>query len=50
VYAIEVWFACNNVGGSTTIQDSKPTLTLNVRGPNDAMLRPFNSRNLLHEL
>lgn len=58
IYETEVWFACNEVGGaensiegaSTSISKSKPTITLNMRGPNDAMLRPIPKNQLLHEL
>ena len=57
IYDFEVWFACNEVGsaskpagGNTSIEKSKPSITVNMRGPDDAMLKPIPKNQLLHEL
>lgn len=50
IYNLEVWLACNSVGGSTSIDNANPNVTLNMRGPNDAMLKPIPKNQLLHEL
>ena len=50
IYNFEVWFACNKVGGNTSIDKAKPSITVNMRGPNDPMLKPIPKNQLLHEL
>lgn len=49
IYNFEVWFACNEVGDRTSINKAKPSITVNMRGPNDAMLTPIPKNQLLHE-
>lgn len=57
IYEIEAWLACNDTGSRIDSEGktagmliAKPTLTINMRGPNDAMLRPIPKNQLLHEL
>lgn len=57
IYALESWMACDDAGryidneGETRgMQTAKPALTINMRGPNDAMLKPIPKNQLLHEL
>lgn len=47
IYAFETWFGCWKVWDTL---DTKPTLTINMRGPDDAMLRPIPKNQLLREL
>ena len=58
IYEFQVWFACDTigrvqsgtVGREQSVEESNPQITLNMRGPNDAMLRPIPKSQLLHEL
>ena len=50
IYDLEVWFACREVGSEQTVDESKPQIRLNMRGPDDAMLKPIPKNQLLHEL
>jgi len=57
IYALGVWLACSetgdriaNNGQTQAMQIAKPSLTINMRGPNDAMLKPIPKNQLLHEL
>ncbi len=50
IYAVEVWFACNDFGNRTNPNIAKPSITVNMRGPNDAMLIPIPRNQLLHEM
>lgn len=50
IYGFEVWFACSEYGSRTNPDIARPNLTVNVRGPNDAMLRPISRNQLLHEI
>ena len=50
IYNFEVWFACSKVGEGSSIDQAKPSITINMRGPNDAMLKPIPKNQLLHEL
>lgn len=50
IYDFEVWFACSEHGSRTNPDNARPNLTVNVRGPNDAMLRPIPRNQLLHEI
>lgn len=50
IYSFEVWLACNKIGGGITPDSSKLSVTINMRGPNDAMLKPIPKNQLLHEL
>lgn len=47
IYQFKVWLGCSdmNRGGAESL-----TLTINMRGPNDAMLKPIPKNQLLHEL
>ena len=49
IYDLEVWFACSELEGRT-VDRYKPQITLNMRGPDDAMLKPIPKNQLLHEL
>ena len=49
IYGIEVWLACNRAR-YTNIEKTKLEITPNMRGPNDAMLKPIPKNQLLHEL
>ena len=57
IYSLESWLACNDGGGNIdndgetrAMQTAKPALMVNMRGPNDAMLKPIPKNQLLHEL
>lgn len=50
IYDFEVWFACNDIGHNTTVETTQPSITINMRGPNDPMLKPIPKNQLLHEL
>jgi len=50
IYNFEVWFACNEVGRYTSVGVAEPSINVNMRGPNDAMLKPIPKNQLLHEL
>lgn len=50
IYDFEVWHACNEIGWNTSVETSNPSITVNMRGPNDAMLRPIPRNQLLHEI
>ena len=50
IYDFEVWLACNKTGGGITPDSSKLSITVNMRGPNDPMLKPIPKNQLLHEL
>ena len=50
IYNFEVWFACNKVGGRTSVDKAKPSITVNMRGPDDPMLKPIPKNQLLHEI
>lgn len=50
IYQLNVWLACSSVGAYTNIDAVKPIINLNMRGPNDAMLKPIPKNQLLHEL
>lgn len=50
IYNFEIWFSCNELGNLTDIVTANPMLSINMRGPNDAMLKPIPKNQLLHEL
>mgnify|MGYP005851764813 CR=1 FL=1 len=45
IYAFEAWLGCTDVD-----RPSKLNLTINMRGPDDAMLKPVPENQLLHKL
>jgi hypothetical protein len=57
IYTLEAWLACVDSGSvidgdgeTAAMQIAKPSLTINMRGPNDPMLKPVPKNQLLHEL
>ena len=50
IYNFEIWFACNKVGKYISVYEADPSIKVNMRGPNDPMLKPIPTNQLLHEL
>ena len=49
IYALETWLGCSEIQNNSA-DSTKPTVIINMRGPNDAMLKPIPKNQLLHEL
>lgn len=49
IYTLEAWLGCSEIQNNSA-ETTKPNVMINVRGPNDAMLKPIPKNRLLHEL